>query len=212
VSSDHFEASFVLGLARGLVWERLTERPLDAPDGGAKFWIPGFDSPATAVEMEEATRWRGVKDDEPCAGTEILVALADEGSGTRITVVQSGFGDWLPARYDMMAVGRRHIVADLETYLVTGVHARRHFRPWGDLGADVAPAAGGLAVSAVRPGTLAHRLGLTDDDVLVVLAGAPVSTFDDLVTVLRVLGDRDLVVDAEWVRDGGLCTSSAATG
>ena len=50
-------------------------------------------------------------------------------------------------------------------------------------------------------------LGLRDDDLLVVLAGAPVSTYDDLVTVLRVLGTLPGEVRAEWVRDGVLQTS-----
>lgn len=43
---------------------------------------------------------------------------------------------------------------------------------------------GGLRLSGVRRDSLAQRLGLHDDDLLVVLAGAPVSNHDDLVTVL----------------------------
>ena len=117
----------------------------------------------------------------------------------------------MPPLYDMMAVGWRHIVADLQTYLSTGVHAKRHLRPWADFGANVTPANGGLLVDNVRKDELADRLGLRNDDLLVVLAGAPVSTHDDLVTVLRVLDSVPGTVQAEWVRDGVLQTATAAS-
>jgi hypothetical protein len=204
MSDDRFEATFVLSVDRATAWSRLTEHL--AENGG---WLPGFDAQATVTGREEPSRLVATKDDEPCAGTEIVVALADAEAGTRITVVQSRFGDWLAERYAVMAVGWRHIVADLQTYLATGVHARRHLRPWGDLGADVTPAAGGLRLGPVRDDSLAERLGLHSDDLLVVLAGAPVSSYDDLLTVLRVLGDRPGAVAAEWVRDGELQSATA---
>lgn len=183
-----FEATFVLAVDRATAWARLTGHPLDADAGaGDRCWLPGFDSAVTVNERRDGEELRATKDDEPCAGTEIVVALADDGTGTRITVVRSGFGDRLPAPRDLMAVGWRHIVADLHTSLATGAHARRHLRPWGDLGASARPQAGGMRLSAVRPGALADRLGLRDGDLLVVLAGAPVSGWDDLVTVLGVL-------------------------
>ena len=208
---DHFEATFVIGIDRGTAWKRLTEHPVEASAGERRYWLPGFDSAATVIEQDEATRLQLTKDDEPCAGTEIVVTLSDSDSGTSITVVQSRFGDWMPERYDMMAIGWRHIVADLQTFLCTGAHPGRHLRPWGDLGADVTPGAGGLEVRQVRPDTLAGRLGLHDDDLLVVLAGAPVSSHADLVTVLRVLMDRPGPVAAEWVRNGALQSAVAPT-
>ena len=56
----------------------------------------------------------------------------------------------------------------------------------------------------MRSDTLADRLGFHDDDLLVVLAGAPVSTHDDLLTVLRVISGQIEGVEAEWVRDGAV--------
>jgi len=44
-----------------------------------------------------------------------------------------------------------------------------------------------------------------------VLAGAPVSGHDDLVTVLRVLDHRPGEIEAEWVRDGSVRTAVAST-
>ena len=49
-----------------------------------------------------------------------------------------------------MSVGWRYIVADLQTYLATGVHARRHLRPWGDLGAEATAIDGGVSIDGVR--------------------------------------------------------------
>ena len=135
------------------------------------------------------------------------MTLQDDATGTRIRVVQSRFGDWLPAHYDMMAIGWRHIVADLHTYLATSVHAHRHLRPWGDLGAQTTPMDGGILVDTVRPGGIADRLGLADGDLLVTLAGAPVASLDDLVTILRVLLATAAPPTAQWIRAGSLMTS-----
>jgi hypothetical protein len=209
MTPDRFETTFVLGIDRATAWSRLTEHPVESSATAARYWLPGFDSAATVIDEVPGSELRATKDDEPCAGTQIVVTLSDHETGTRITVVQSGFGDWMPPRYDVMAVGWRHIVADLQTYLCTGAHARRHFRPWGDLGAEVTPSAGGLRIDNVRADTLAGRLGLRDDDLLVVLAGAPVSNHDDLVTVLRVLDSVPGPVEAEWVRGGALQTAVA---
>jgi len=106
----------------------------------------------------------------------------------------------------MMAIGWRHIVADLQAYLATGVHARRHLRPWGDLGADATVIDGGIRVEHVHPDGLAHRLGIIDGDLLVTLAGAPVASLDDLVTVLRVLLATTAQPTAETIRSGSLMT------
>jgi hypothetical protein len=194
MAPDRFDATFVLAVDRQTAWRRLAHQP--------DRWLPGFDAAVTVMDASEGERLHVTKDEAPCAGTEILVTLEDAGTGTRVTVVQWGFGDDLPARYDLMAVGWRHIVSDLATYLATGAHARRHLRGWGDLGATVVAADGGLRVASVHQGSLADRLGLVPDDLLVVLAGAPVATMDDLVTVLRVVRTLPGDVRAEWVRDG----------
>jgi hypothetical protein len=198
MTDDHFEATFRLRIDRATAWERLT-----STDDG---WLPGFDSKATVVEAVAPERLRATKDEQPCAGTDIVVTLEDDGTGTRVHVVQSGFGDWLPARLEVMAVGWRFIVADLQAYLATGVHARRHLRRWGDLGADATAADGGVRVADVRAGGLAERIGIVEGDLLTTLAGAPVASLDDLVTVLRVL-DPDRTPPAEWIRDGTLVSA-----
>ena len=126
-----------------------------------------------------------------------------------VDVSQAEFGDWLDSMYEIIGVGWRHIVADIEAYLEFGVHPSRHLRPWGDLGAGMSPAPGGVLVGAVRPDGLAAELELVDGDVLVVLGGAPISSIDDLITVLRVLIPAEHSVDAEWIRDGVLMAGAA---
>jgi uncharacterized protein YndB with AHSA1/START domain len=208
MTTDRFHASFRVRIDRDTAWHRLTadEAGSDVP---AHLWLPGFDSQVTVVDAAAPDRLRATKDDEPCAGTDIVVTLEDEDTGTRVHVTQSRFGDWLPTRYEIMSVGWRYIVADLQTYLATGVHARRHLRPWGDLGAEATAIDGGVSIDGVREGTLAHRLGLTSGDLLVTLAGAPVASLDDLVTVLRVL-DATARPDVEWIRSGALMTTPSA--
>jgi hypothetical protein len=207
MNPDAFEATFRLRIDPEHAWRRLTDNPSKTEAGHV--WLPGFDSLVTIVAADAPQRLRVTKDDEPCAGTDIVVTLEDEDTGTRVHVTQSRFGDWLPTRYEIMSVGWRYIVADLQTYLATGVHARRHLRPWGDLGAEATAIDGGVSIDGVREGTLAHRLGLTSGDLLVTLAGAPVASLDDLVTVLRVL-DATTRPDAEWIRSGALMTTPSA--
>ena len=205
--TDGFEATFRVRMTPEEAWARLTagrdEGRLDD-----HLWLPGFDARATVVEADPPHRLQATKDDEPCAGTDIAVTLEEDGTGTRIRIVQSRFGAWLDARYEMMSIGWKYIVADLQAVLATGVHARRHFLPWGDLGAAVSARDGGVHVGRVREGALAARLGMADGDLLVALAGAPVASCDDLVTVLRVLASGERPVTAEWIREGSLMTAT----
>lgn len=208
MTTDGFEATFRLRVDRDTAWQRLTSRPLDDDENADhdQLWLPGFDSAATVIDAEPPDRLQATKDDQPCAGTDIVVTLTDDDTGTRIHVVQSRFGDRLPAPRDLMAIGWQHIVADLHTFLATGAHARRHLRPWGDVGAIITARDGGLLVEGIRPGGLADRLGLADGDLLTALAGAPVTALADLNTILRAIDPRS-TPPAEWVRDGTLIRS-----
>lgn len=208
-TTDGFDATFRIQVDRATAWDRLTGGRAE-PSPADQLWLPGFDSGATVEEVEPGRRLRARKDDEPCAGTDVVVTLEDADTGTTIRVVQSGFGDWLAARYDVMAIGWRHIVADLQLFLTTSVHARRHARPWGDLGAPAVPGDGGLRVGPVAAGGLAHRLGLAEGDLLVTLCDTPMVTLDELMAALRILHATGAPPSAEWVRDGRLLTGSIA--
>lgn len=198
---DGFEVTFRVGIPTDECWARLTGA--DAPAAGDRIWLPGFDSQTVVGAVDEGRRLEAVKDEEPCAGTDIVITLTADDGGTVVHVVQSGFGGWLADHLDLLAVGWRHLTSDLQTFLATGVHAGRHLLAWGDLGADATPADGGMRLSDLRAGGLAAGLGLLDGDLLVTLGGAPVSSTDDLVTILRVLPDGSDPA-ATWIRDGRL--------
>lgn len=115
----------------------------------------------------------------------------------------------MAAFYEIIGIGWRHIVADIETYLSTDVHIGRHARPWADLGASAGMTTGGVLIGEVQPDGLADRLGLEPGDLLVVLSGAPMSCLDDVFTALRILQHGSQTVSAEWVRSGSLMFADA---
>lgn len=220
MTRDRFDARFTIDAPPAGVWERLTTFApaighADGVDlGPDQLWLPGFDASATVLTSEAPARLVARKDRDPCGGTRIEFSLTAESSGSTVSstivdVSQAEFGEWLGAIYEIIGVGWRHIVADIEAYLAFGVHPSRHLRPWGDLGADMSVAPGGVRVGAVRPDGPAAELRLVEGDVLVVLGGAPISSVDDLITVLRVLIRAEHSVDAEWIRDGELMTGAA---
>lgn len=215
-SSNGFEDTFSVPVDLGTAWQRLTSRRLD--DG--RLWLPGFDGAVDVRTIriddpdEGPARLEAVKSEDPCAGTDIVVRLDDRAAEhhTRLFVAQTNFGDWFASMRDVLEVGWMHIMADLHTYLTTGVHAGRHFRRWGDIGAETHPADGGVLVGDVAPGGLADRLGLSDGDVLVTICETPVSSMHNLATILRVLTNLEIADDritAEWIRDGELCSGRA---
>ena len=71
---DRFEATFRLRTGRDTAWRRLTADDAGSGETG-HLWLPGFDSQVTVVDADPPERLRATKDDEPCAGTDILVTL-----------------------------------------------------------------------------------------------------------------------------------------
>jgi hypothetical protein len=206
---DDFEATFVVELSAKAVWEALTERTRDGGHPGEVHYVlPGFPSlppldvagaSCTPLEVEAGRLLRVRKDHEPCAGTEIAVRLEQAGSGTRITVVQSGFGSFLDiVGRDTVFGHGHHIVADLRLYL-----ERRITVPgtrWGAcLGASTRPTPTGLEVVSVDPGGVAESAGLRAADLLLTLRGIRLHDLPQLWTVLALTepGSRAAVT---WAR------------
>lgn len=211
--ANGFEATFDVAVDPIAAWVRLTAHPL----GGERYWIAGFDAAFEMTNREVDNSmidghdlFEGVKCDDPCGGTTITIRFDDRASPhhTGVHVSQTDFGEWFASMRDVLEVGWAHIVADLRTYLVTGVHPGRHLRPWGDLGASASPEDGGVRVADVRPDGLAAALGLEDGDLLVALCNTPVSSLHDLTTILRVAqhlgGGATSGITAEWIRAGVL--------
>src|SRR5262249_51633007 len=82
MTADRFEATFTVSVEREVAWQRLTD---DLDDKG---WLPGFDATVAVVDTDDTRQLHATKTDEPCAGTDIVVTLEDDSTGTRIHVVQ----------------------------------------------------------------------------------------------------------------------------
>jgi hypothetical protein len=196
-----FRAEFAVDLPLGRVWDRLTASPTDSADG---YWLPGFDATGTVIERADSEHLLLRKDSDPCGGSTIQFSFVSVNGSTSVTVSQTDFGDWFEQMRDILRSGWRHIAADIEAFLATGVHPARHMRWWGDLGADLSVAMGGVHLGRINEGGLASALAAQTNDLLVVLAGAPVCDLDDVATILRVVGPNPAHLDAEVVRDGNV--------
>src|SRR5262245_37327842 len=94
---EDFEATFTVSIPPAEVWRQLVP--------GRDERLAGFESKVTPLEVDAGRRFRVSKDEMPCAGTEIVFTLEADGSGTRINVVQSGFGDFPDRMRGAMEVG-----------------------------------------------------------------------------------------------------------
>src|SRR5262249_37304662 len=94
--ADGFETTFVVSTPRAKAWELLrTAVPAaggPAGPGPGQLWIPAIEGAAEEIEAVAEQQLRARKLTEPCAGTEIVITMEDAATGTRITIVQTGFG------------------------------------------------------------------------------------------------------------------------
>jgi PDZ domain/Activator of Hsp90 ATPase homolog 1-like protein len=187
--ADGFEATFVVTVPRAQAWKRLLDAEpvpgaFGAPEAG-QIWIPAIEGAAEAIESIPEERLRATKTTEPCAGTEIVITLEDDASGTRITVVQSGFGGGFAAQRAWLAAGWAAIVADFAAFFERGVALGRHVTMWWSIGCDVTETDAGLVVGDVSRDGFAARAGLERDDLILQLAGTPVLDVRDLAVLVR---------------------------
>jgi hypothetical protein len=149
--------------------------------------MPAWEGAADELDVVPEERLHARKATQPCKGSEIVVTMEDTGSGTRITVVQYGFGPEFEERRPWLESGWWAIRADLHLYFERGYSAGRHIRPWSSLGCHVAESPSGLVVSAVQPGSFSEQAGMEDGDLVLTLSGSPVITIRELSVVLRAL-------------------------
>lgn len=202
--NDRFEATFVVNVPARDAWEAFVREEGSDP---AHWWLPGFEATGEEIEVDPGRLLRVRKDTFPCEGTEIAVVLESAETGTKVTLVQSGFGAIFNEMLEALEVGWSHIVADLAIYLERGVRLQRHLRPWATLGCELRSTAAGLEIGAVIPETFADRVGLTSGDILVSVGDAPVVTRRELETLMRVFRAREKV-EATVVRGRELVSES----
>jgi hypothetical protein len=189
IRDDGFEATFVVSTPRGKAWELLMSAApasdvLQPPPAGQR-WVPAIEGPAEDIAVDPERQLRCRKTAEPCRGTEIVVTLEDAGSGTRITIVQTGFGDGFAAQRPWLAAGWYAILADLVVFFERGLSPGRHLTWWWSIGCDVTETDEGLVVAAVHDDGFAARAGLERGDLLLQLAGTPVVDVRDLSVLVR---------------------------
>ena len=222
---DGFEATFVVDLALDDVWKAITvPSPVASPRapqtgaeaGPMRYLIAGFPAfgadhapgtLATELEVDPGRLLRVNKDEEPCAGTEIAIVLENADNGTRVTVVQSGFGPWLTSVRDTFEAHWQQIVHDLQLFIERGI--RVPGTAWGaDLGAMSKQQSLGLEITAVTPGAYAERLGLETGDLLLTLRDIRVHDTQQLWTILALSAPGD-ETEASWARGREVRSGSA---
>jgi uncharacterized protein YndB with AHSA1/START domain len=208
---DDFEATFVVDLAPADVWETLVTRTLEGDpgsEGEVHYVLPGFPSfealplkgaSCTLIEMEPGRLLRVKKDHHPCAGTEIAVRLEQADTGTRVTVVQSGFGPFLEfAGRDTVFGHGQQIVNDFRLYLERGLTVPGTV--WGaNLGARTKHTPIGLEIEAVDTDGCAETAGLRVGDLLLTLRGIRLHDTQQLGTVLA-LTEPGTTAEISWAR------------
>ncbi|HYZ91725.1 MAG TPA: PDZ domain-containing protein [Actinomycetota bacterium] len=192
IRDDGFEVTFVVSTPREQAWTWLTEaRP--AVEGLAEMrdgqrWIPAVEAPGDELEVQHGSMLRVRKAVQPCKGTEIVIVLEDDETGTRITFVQTGFGEGFAAQRPWLDAGWHAIKHDLVVFFNRGVSLGRHVTGrWSSIGCDVTEADEGLVVESIRPGGFADQAGLQRGDLILRLAGAPVVSVRELSVLARAL-------------------------
>ncbi len=191
--TDDFEKTFVVEIAPADVWQRLIDRTMTV-DGQTHYVLPGFPSmeplpidgaSCSPIEVEPERLLRLSKDHWPCAGTEIIVELESVESGTKIRVVQSGFGAFIDfAGRDTVFRHGEQIVDDLRLFIERGLTVPG--TAWGvSLGAVPRQTPVGLELTRIDGG-FAEAAGLEVDDLLLTLRGVRIHDLQQLWTVLAL--------------------------
>jgi len=166
---------------------------------------------ATVVASKPQQSLRARKDDAPCAGSWIDIAIGPanaSGWPTHVAVAQSGLPPQMNALGDAPEAHWRRIVADFRLYLEHGVPAPPV--AWGtDFGASLARTATGLVLARVEEQGFAGRCGMRQGDLLLALRGIRVHGFGQLWTLLALTEPGDDVA-VLWVRNGETRSASVA--
>ena len=85
------EKTFDVDVDPDHAWEKLARFNAEHDPAPGTWWLPGFRCRATEIEATPGHRLEVVKAEQPCRGTTIVFTFEHCHTGTRITVIQSGF-------------------------------------------------------------------------------------------------------------------------
>jgi uncharacterized protein YndB with AHSA1/START domain len=224
--SGTYERTFSVAVSIDRAWHACTDpeelaqwffTPRGVEDDGAHFDLFGTDVSWEILELDAPHRLRykqGPGPIPPLPGPiETCMTFEVDGTGTRISITHSGFGDgedWAMS-LESVSRGADESVADLILYLETGVGFARHPMESSFHGITAREIPAGLVVHGVTPGTYGHELGLQRGDILVEVAGAPVFGYRELWAIARSR-EPGTSATASWIRDGALLRGAATFG
>ena len=222
--SGTYERTFSVSVSQERAWRACTHpdelarwyfTPTGHDGDESRFDLYGTEVTVTIFEADRPHRLRYGGSGVPgqLGPSETCMTFEATDTGTRITIVHSGFGDgadWAAA-LDAVSRGTDETIADLILYLETGVGFPRHPIERSYHGIRARELAAGLVVHAVDPGAFGARLGLEPGDLLVEVGGAPVFGHRELWTVARAT-PPGREATATWIRAGELHRGSAILG
>ena len=178
------------------VWEACCSR-----GEGGNVRVPAFPSAdgvgcaASVIESRPQRLLRVLKDDEPCAGTEIEIRMEPAtaaGWPTRVTLRQSGFGPIFGAAPEIFDAHFRQIAANFHLYLERGIRVDAGVP--ADFGASVVQTPVGLELRAVADGGFAHSCGMVAGDLLLTVGGVRIHNIGELWAVLGARSEAAIAV------------------
>lgn len=217
------ERTFAVSVPVERAWQAMTDpaqlaqwffAPVGDGDTPVGFDLYGSVAEIDVLEVDALRRFRYSETGGPVPKidgyAEVTVTFEDLGSGTRITITRSGFGDGPDWDGALESVGRglEESIADFVLYVETGVALPRHPAHRSGSGIVGSDAPAGLRVHRVEGDSFGSRLGLEPGDLLVELGGGALFGNRELLFFMREHAPGEQI-DATWVRDGQVCRGRA---
>ncbi len=199
--SEKYKRTFVVAVPVARAWQAFTDpQEREAWMGSRPVELDLGEMKVEALEPHQRLSWS--QSHSGLDGSyQTAVTFEEVASGTRITIVRSGFGDsedWLHFAENTQR-GGDEMIADLILYLETGVRAVRHFQFLSGIGATTLESGPGVRITHVVPGGFAAEAGMRSGDLLLRLNGAPVLGMSDVAFACREHAPG-VVLEAEYVR------------
>lgn len=119
--------------------------------------------------------------------TVVTVTFEAAETGTKVTIVQSGFGDgedWL-GQLESYETGWREGIQDLYLFLRSGLRGNRFFTWQSSFGTTVRDVPAGAEVLRVSPGSFAEQAGMRPGDLFLKVGNASIFAERDISLLTR---------------------------
>jgi uncharacterized protein YndB with AHSA1/START domain len=209
--STKYERTFVVAVPVSKAWTAFNDPgERDAWMGSLPEGFEPSEIRIGAVEPNRRLSWSQNQAPGLEGWYETSVTFEEESSGTRITIVRSGFGDSEAWRHyaGNTARGWDEMIHDLILYLETGVRGSRHLPFRCSLGATILECGRGVRITHVVPGSFAAKAGIQAGDLLLRLNGAAVLDRSDVCFIEREHRAGE-TIDTDYVRGNEVLSGRA---